>query len=64
VRRYLLGTTSGEVLSNWAGLLLAISAYALPTEEADDDLLALLNRLALPSAHDYLDRETLKYRLG
>src|SRR5215203_5269210 len=39
VRRYLHGKTSGEELSNWAGLLLAISAYALPMEEADDDLL-------------------------
>lgn len=64
VRRYLHGKTSGEELSNWAGLLLAISAYGLPGEEADDDVLALLNDLALPLADEYLDRETLKRRLG
>ena len=64
VRRYLHGKTSGEELSNWAGLLLAISAYALPAEEADDDLLAMLTDLALPLDNEYLDRERLKHRLG
>lgn len=63
VRRYIHGKTSGEELSNWAGLLLAISAYALPSGETDDDLLALLNDLALPLTNEYLDRETLKRRL-
>lgn len=63
VRRYLHGKTSGEELSNWAGLLLTISAYALPEEDADDDLLKLLADLALPLANEYLDRETLKRRL-
>lgn len=63
VRRYLHGKASGEEVSNWAGLLLAISAYALPTEESDDDVLALLNDLALPLENEYLDRETLKRRL-
>lgn len=63
VLRYLHGKTFGEELSNWAGLLLAISAYTLPAEEADDDILALLNDLALPLKNEYLDRETLKRRL-
>jgi hypothetical protein len=54
---------SGEELSNWAGLLLAISAYDLPTGAPDDDLLALLEDLALPLKNDYLDREVLKRRL-
>jgi hypothetical protein len=61
VRRYLHGKISGEELSNWAGLLLAISAYALP--EADDDVLVLLNDLALPLKNEYLDRYALKRRL-
>jgi hypothetical protein len=63
VRRYLHGKTSGEELSNWAGLLLAISAYAVPVDESDDDVLALLNDLALPLKSECLDREMLKRRL-
>lgn len=63
VRRYLHGKTSGQELSNWAGLVLAISAYALPTDEPDDSLLALLNDLALPLMNVYLDRDVLKQRL-
>ena len=43
VQRYLRGKMSGEELSNWAGLLLAISAYVLPANDDDDDVLELLN---------------------
>jgi len=63
IQRYLRGKTSGEELSNWAGLLLAISAYELPSSETDDDVLALLSDLALPLKNEYLDREVLRHRL-
>jgi hypothetical protein len=63
VQLYLHGKTSGEELSNWAGLLLAVSAYELPVADADDDLLGLLEDLALPLKDEYLDREDLKRRL-
>jgi len=64
VQRYLHRRMSGEELSNWAGLMLAIAAYVLPANESDDELLALLNDVALPLGNEYLDRETLKRRLG
>ncbi|HKO54250.1 MAG TPA: hypothetical protein VJ276_00150 [Thermoanaerobaculia bacterium] len=63
VQRYLHGKMSGEELSNWAGLLLAIPAYSLPAEESDDDLLALLSDLALPLRAECLDRDALRRRL-
>lgn len=64
VQRYLRGKTSGEELSHWAGLVLAIPAYVLPNAEADDDVLALLTDLALPLKDEYLDRDTLKRRIA
>lgn len=64
VRRYVHGKTSGEELSHWAGLLLAIPAYALPSADSDDDVLGLLNDLALPLKDEYLDRDKLKLRIA
>jgi hypothetical protein len=64
IQCYVDGKISGQELSNWAGLILAISAYELPSEESDDDLLALLNDVALPLRDDYLDREALQRRLS
>jgi hypothetical protein len=63
VQRYLHGKLSGEELSHWAGLLLGISAYELPTDDNDDDILALLHDLALPLKDEYLDRDVLKERI-
>lgn len=63
-QRYLHGKTSGEELSHWAGLLLAITAYDLPHEPVDDDVLELLNDVALPLKDEYLDRENLKARIA
>jgi hypothetical protein len=63
VQRYLRGRISGEELSHWAGLLLAISAYELPCNDDDDDILALLHDLALPLKDEYLDRDVLKKRI-
>ena len=63
IQRYLHGKTSGEELSNWAGLLLAVSAYQLPSDCQDDDLLTLLHDLALPLKEDYLDRDVVSNRL-
>lgn len=63
VRRYLHGKMSGEELSNWAGLLLALPAFSLPTDDASDDVLSLLNDLALPLKEEYLDRDRLKDRI-
>ena len=64
VQRYIHGKISGEELSNWAGLLLAIPTYVLPTNESDDDILALLSDVALPLRNEYLDRDALRRRLG
>ena len=64
VQRYVYGEMSGEELSNWAGLLLAISAYVLPSNEEDDDVLGLLTDLALPLEEQYLDRESVKDRIA
>lgn len=63
VQRYLHGKTTGEELSNWAGLLLAIPAFSLPTDDRDDTVLELLNDLALPLKNEYLDRNRLKQRI-
>ena len=64
VQRYVHGKTSGEELSHWAGLLLAIPAYVLPGADSDDDVLGLLNDLALPLKDEYLDRDKLKLRIA
>lgn len=64
MQRYLRGKTSGEELSHWAGLVLAIPAYALPSTVIDDDVLELLNDLALPVTDEYLDRDRLKIRIA
>jgi hypothetical protein len=64
VQRYLSGKTSGEELSHWAGLLLAISAYSFQDSDDDDGVLALLTNLALPLKNDYLDRDVLKERIA
>jgi len=61
---YLHGKMSGEELSNWAGLLLAISAYELPTTDDDDDILELMNDLALPLKDEHLDHDRIKHRLS
>jgi hypothetical protein len=63
VQRYIRGKFSGEELSHWAGLLLGISAYALPANDNDDDVLGLLADIALPLKNEYLDRDALKGRL-
>jgi hypothetical protein len=64
VQRYIHGKFSGEELSHWAGLLLGISAYSLPKDDDDDDVLGLLTDLALPLRDKYLDRDVLKERLA
>jgi hypothetical protein len=64
LQRYLHGKSSGEEVSHWAGLLLALPVYALPSADSDDDVLALLTDLALPLKEDYLDRDKLKYRMA
>ena len=64
VQRYLHGKTGGEELSNWAGLLLAVPAYILPSADGDDDVLELMNDLALPLKEEYLDRDKLKARIA
>ena len=63
-QRYLHGKTSGEELSHWAGLILAIPSYVLPSSDTDDDVLGLLTDLALPLKPEYLDRDKLKCRIA
>jgi len=64
VERYLRGKLSGDDLSTWAGLLLAIPAYALPGDGSDDEsLIELLGDLAAPMNGQPLDRDVLKGRL-
>jgi len=63
VQRYLSDEISAEELSNWAGLILAIPAYILPTRDSDDALLELLTDLALPLDASYFDRDVLSERL-
>jgi hypothetical protein len=64
IHRYLSGKVSGWEISNWAGLLLAVNSFSLPTEDKDDELLALLADLATPLAEDKLDRQRIRRRLG
>jgi|SRR4051812_38745431 hypothetical protein len=64
VQRYIRGKMSGEELSHWAGLLLGISAYVLPSADEDDDVLGLLADLALPLKNEYLDRDVLRQRVA
>jgi len=63
-QRYLHGKTSGEELSNWAGIILAVPAYVVPSSDAHDDVLALLTDLALRLKDQYLDRDKLKRRIS
>jgi hypothetical protein len=64
LRLYLKGRVSGQEISNWAGLLLALDAFHLPTDEDDDSLLGLLTDIAVPLDESYLDREEIKKRLA
>lgn len=64
IQRYLRGKMSGEELSHWAGLLLAIPAYSLPDGIDGDAVLELLTDLAVPLKGESLDRNRLKQRLA
>ncbi len=63
LERYLHGKLSGEALSTWAGLLLAVPAYDLLLDDRSDEILGLLQDLAMPLKAEYLDREGLKERV-
>jgi hypothetical protein len=63
LERYVRGKLSGEDLSTWAGLLLAIPAYRISVGQRNDGILDLLHDLAMPLRSDYLDRDGLRARI-
>ena len=62
IHRYVSENISRQELSNWAGLILAIPVYVF--SEADNELLELMNDVALPLNEEYLDPEVLMSRVA